>query len=116
MLRKETGRHGEIIASNYLKNKGYRILSRNYRCRDGEIDIICEKEHILIFVEVKSRRNTDFGYPEESVTKQKIQHIKKVALNYLNKDSNSYKEIRFDVIGIIFTDDSYNINHVEAAF
>ncbi|WP_312353675.1 YraN family protein, partial [Aminipila sp.] len=73
------GFQGEEVASNYLKNKGYQVLERNFRCKMGEIDIIACIHKTLVFVEVKTRRNLKFGLPCEAITKNKKVHIKKVA-------------------------------------
>ena len=110
------GSQGEDIAAKYLQSQGYKILQRNFRSRYGEIDIICRWEQTVIFVEVKTRTNTDFGSPEESITKTKQQHIHKVALIYLETYPYSFQEIRFDVIGILMDGSEPKLNHLEAAF
>ena len=115
-MKKELGNRGEEIAARYLKQQGYRILARNYRSRYGEVDIICTLEQIVVFVEVKTRASTSFGSPEESITRNKIQHIRKVALIYLNSYPYPFKEIRFDVIGILMEENEPHINHLVAAF
>ncbi len=115
-MRKELGTKGENIAARYLEEQGYKILTRNFRSRYGEIDIICSLDHSIIFVEVKTRSNTSFGYPEEAITKTKQQHIRKVALEYLTSCSLPFREIRFDVIGILIKEGKPQINHLVAAF
>jgi putative endonuclease len=110
------GRQGEEIAANYLQKQGYEILARNYRCRYGELDIICKKNGVIVFVEVKTRRSDYFGSPEEAITKTKIEHIKKVALIYLAENKAPYRETRFDVVTIMMKAESPDINHIEAAF
>lgn len=115
-MRKELGNKGEDWASRYLEENGYMILERNYRSRSGEIDIICSQGGSIIFVEVKTRRNISFGYPEEAITKTKQQHIRKAALAYMNACNRPYNEIRFDVIGILLKDGKPQINHLPAAF
>ena len=114
--RIKLGSLGEDIAAKYLQEQGYKILHRNFRSRYGEIDIICGREQSVIFVEVKTRTNTSFGSPEESITKTKQQHIHKVALIYLETYPYSFQEIRFDVIGIIMDGSEPKLNHLEAAF
>jgi putative endonuclease len=115
-MKKELGSRGEEIAARYLKEKGYRILTRNYRNRYGEVDIICTYEQSIIFVEVKTRTSTSFGSPEESITRSKREHIRKVALTYLESYSYPFKEVRFDVIGILMDGNEPRINHLVAAF
>ena len=116
MKKKELGQWGEQLAEKYLRKKGYTILRRNFYTRQGEIDIICSQQGILVFVEVKTRTSTAFGYPQEAVTYTKQQHMKAAALIYLqeNKDIR-YKALRFDVIGIIINEskDNPQIQHIE---
>lgn len=100
---KKTGDEGEELAVELLESKGYKIVKRNYRYGKGEIDIIAEdpNEEGLVFVEVKSRKNLEFGLPEEAITKNKIKQLKRIAELYLYE--NEIKEIlcRFDVIAIL---------------
>lgn len=115
-MRRELGLKGESIAENYLKKKGYKIIKRNFHTRYGEIDIICEKNDTLIFVEVKTRRSITYGTPEEAITLRKIEHLKKAALIYTEQAKRFYKELRFDVIGIMIQGQDIEINHVKNAF
>ncbi len=116
-MRKELGKYGEEQAARYLCNKGYKILTRNYYTRYGELDIVCEKKQEIVFVEVKTRKSISYGTPEEAITYRKMQHIKKAALIYLNERQQGFRGIRFDVIAIIIDDkDNENINHIENAF
>lgn len=115
-MKKELGRFGEDMAARYLEEEGYKILARNYRNRYGELDIICIKNEVLVFVEVKTRRSNRYGSAEEAITPKKIEHIKKVALHYLAAYHFKYKEIRFDVISISMLDANYRLNHIKAAF
>jgi len=115
-MRKELGKQGEEIAARYLKSHGYRVISRNFRSRYGEIDIICTDGRVVVFVEVKTRTSTNYGSPEESITKVKKEHIRKVALVYLETYPQPFREIRFDVIGILMEDNKPRINHLIAAF
>jgi putative endonuclease len=105
------GISGEKKAEDYLKSMGYNILTKNYKCKIGEIDLIAEKNGIITFVEVKTRSNEKFGMGFESVTKRKIDKIRKVATIYLLQ-KNLQKEVRFDVISI----DGGKITHIEGAF
>ncbi len=109
-----TGLKGEDLAVNYLKKKGYRILEKNYRTPLGEIDIIAEKKGTVVFVEVKTRTSDAFGLPEEAVTRQKQERIKKVALLYL-KGLNRVPPVRFDVLSIELKPEPV-IQHIEYAF
>ena len=117
-MRQELGKLGEDLACTYLKQRGYKILTRNYRKPVGEIDIICKIGEIIIFVEVKTRTSLEFGYPEEAVNNSKRKTIRTVARHYLQENNHYYKEIRFDVISILMQNKNQNqiINHIEAAF
>ena len=115
-MRKELGNRGEEIAVRYLKKQRYTILERNYRSRYGEIDIICSRDQVIVFVEVKTRTSTSYGSPEESITRSKQEHIRKVALIYLESYPHPFKEMRFDVIGILMEGSEPRINHLVAAF
>ncbi len=100
---KKFGDKGEELAVKFLENKGYTIVKRNYRYGKGEIDIIAKdpNEDGLVFVEVKSRKSLEFGHPEESINRNKIKQLKRIAELYLFE--NEIKEIlcRFDVIAIL---------------
>jgi len=115
-MKKELGHRGEDIAARYLQQQGYRIVQRNFRSRYGEVDIICTQQNVLVFVEVKTRTGTSFGSPEEAVTPAKRDHIRKVALIYLETCTQAFREIRFDVVGIIMESGEARINHLVAAF
>lgn len=115
-MRKKLGQQGEEIAVRYLQQAGYKILARNFRNRYGELDIICLKNSVLVFVEVKTRRSETFGSPEEAITPKKIEHIRKVALHYLAAYPSMHKEIRFDVISVLMFDTNHRLNHIQAAF
>lgn len=116
-MKRQLGLRGESIAARFLQGKGYNILERNYYTRYGELDIICEKDRKLVFVEVKTRKSIKFGFPEEAVTRQKINHLRKAALMYLNSRERPYREIQFDVITILIdANDKEIINHIEQAF
>jgi len=115
-MNRAKGQFGEERASEYLRNKGYNIIARNYRSPEGEIDIICTYRNDLIFVEVKTRSNTSFGFPEEAVTKKKRNTIRKASQFFLSQYTGYYSEIRFDVISVLINSDRPVINHIEAAF
>ncbi len=81
--RQRLGRWGEDLAANYLEAKGYQILARNWRSRHGEIDLVTRNAGSIAFVEVKTRKGRDFGLPEEGLTAQKANRIKRLAQDYL---------------------------------
>lgn len=98
--RKETGVLGEKMACQYLKGKGYKILDQNYRTRGGEIDIVAEEGKIIVFVEVKTRTNRLFGFPEEAIDARKQHKLAITAENYLAVHRLYEADYRIDSIGI----------------
>jgi putative endonuclease len=117
----ELGRQGETITGKMYEEKGFCVIFQNYRCKIGEIDLICEKGKLLVFCEVKSRRSITFGLPAEAINSKKIRHIRRVASWYLSQKmciDRLYQDydIRFDVVEIVFVNEEYEINHVENAF
>ena len=120
--KKELGEWGEDLALQYLMNKGYRLLNKNYRSREGEIDLIVltptsHNPELLVFVEVKTRSNSVFGDPIEAVSEKKISRLKKAADYFLHQNA-AYAELpcRFDVLGIEYNGETFGIEHLEDAF
>lgn len=114
----DIGKYGEDIACEYLNRKNYKIIHRNFSNKQGEIDIISLYEDMIVFTEVKSRYNYNFGYPIESVTYNKRRTIINVAKYYIHIN-NLYKyNIRFDICEVFLnkTDEKYEINYIENAF
>ena len=111
---KEIGRKGEALAVEYLINKGFIILERNYRYGRLEIDIIGQIENTIVFVEVKTRRSKRYGYPEEAVDDKKTDHILSCADHFIYQNQWN-GDIRFDIISIILTPQVL-IEHIEDAF
>lgn len=109
------GTRGEIIALNYLINKGYTILERNYKNKIGEIDLIAKQGNIIVFVEVKTRLTRGFGDPLEAINYKKQEKIRKVATFYLIKNRKTNEPCRFDAIAILGESDD-DVVHVENAF
>lgn len=110
----EMGQWGEEYAAQYLCSKGYEILSRNFRIKSGELDIVALRKKQLLFIEVKTRKSATFSLPCESVTIKKQRTIKKVAAAYLNSHTLFYDEIRFDVIEVYANEKK--IRHLKNAF
>lgn len=111
--KNELGNLGEQIATEYIKKIGYKIIKRNFYCKQGEIDIIAQDKHEIIFIEVKTRSNIKFGQPSEAVNKEKIKHMYKAAKYFLYKSNNLNKFIRFDVIEILIKNGKFNINYIK---
>lgn len=98
--RQKLGCLGETFAESVLQLDGYRTVERNYRCKEGEIDLIMEKENELYFIEVKTRRNQAFGTPGEAVDQRKQQHLRRAAGSYLQETGNFHRFYSFQVIEI----------------
>lgn len=113
----ETGKKGENYVSEYLKEKGFKIIYRNYHSRYGEIDIICEDEKYIVFVEVKVRKRNSLVKGLEEVSKSKRIKIVKTALIYL-MNNNCEKQPRFDVAELTTEtkEDDLILNYLENAF
>ena len=94
------GKMGEDEASTYLEKQGYNIICRNFRCIQGEIDIIAREKEYLVFIEVKTRANINFGEPKEAVDRNKQKHIYKAAEYYLYKHKKEENYVRIDVIEV----------------
>ena len=116
MSKISTGKDGEQIAVDYLKKNGYRICETNFRCPLGEIDIIAREKSELVFIEVKTRKTTDLGYPEQAVGMRKQKKMSQLALWYLQKKKLADANARFDVIAIILMPEGNEIKLIKNAF
>ncbi len=103
MRRREVGTLGEKIAVDYLSKQGYRVLETNFRCREGEIDIVAKKDDFLVFVEVRTRRSTSFVTPEESVTPSKIERLITLGQTYIESHQDLPPSWRIDVVAVELT-------------
>ncbi len=110
------GKKGEALAVQFLKKKGYRVVEKNYRVRQGELDIIARDKKDLVFVEVKSRSGCGYGTPAEAVTFHKQRQISKVALLYLSSKNLHDEPARFDVVTVLFDRDPPKIELFQNAF
>jgi putative endonuclease len=102
--RRLFGDKGEQLAAAFLKQKGMRVREKNYTCSYGEIDLVAQQGGELVFVEVKTRKSTRFGYPEESITPQKIKHIMRTAEHYMHVHKWTDRPWRIDVVAITLHD------------
>src|SRR4030042_728000 len=100
MKRRETGAPGERIAADPLIERGYAIRERNFRTREGEIDIIAEKDGTLVFVEVRTRRSRACGTPEESITRKKKERMVALAEAYMEGRDDMPPSWRIDVVAL----------------
>jgi putative endonuclease len=104
MDRQEVGKLGEKAAQKFLKKRGYRIRETGFRCRHGEIDIIAQKKDCLVFVEVRTKSNPDFGTPEESITQAKKERLIASALTYTTTHQDIPPLWRIDFVGVELDD------------
>ena len=100
MKRRNVGLLGEKLARDFLKKRGYRILESNYRCPEGEIDIVTRHKDSLVFVEVRTKRSLEFGSPEESITPMKMEKLRAVAARYQQTHENLPALWRIDVVAV----------------
>lgn len=117
-FNKDIGNYGEDISYDFLKKQGYFVLSRNFRTKYGEIDIICKKNDLIIFIEIKSRYNYNHGSPIEAITYSKQMQIIKLCKFYIYTNNLIKYNVRFDVIEVFFNMDNnlHSINHITDAF
>ena len=100
MKRRDTGILGEKIAKDFLKRKGYRILETNYRCPEGEVDIIARQKDFLVFIEVRTKTSLEFGTPEESITPAKRQKLRATSAYFQQTHDNLPSSWRIDIVAI----------------
>lgn len=111
------GKYGEDLACKLISDKGFEIIERNYQYGKGEIDIIAKDKNTLVFIEVKSRKNLEFGAPEYGITRNKVKQVQKIAGAYLYDKNIKDIDIRFDVITVLKEGNTNPvINHIENAF
>jgi len=113
----ELGRRGEDLAVGYLQERGLVVLARNWRCREGEIDVVGTQDGRLVVCEVKTRSGTGYGQPAEAVTPRKATRIRRVTRAWLAAHRVPWCEIRFDVLAVVFEPGRpATVEHFEAAF
>ena len=98
--RRALGRAGETLAARELQRRGYRILARNWRCSIGEIDLVAEQGEVLVFVEVRTRRGSQHGTPQESITPAKQAKLIELAQTYLQENEIDDRDWRIDVAAV----------------
>jgi putative endonuclease len=111
------GRRGEDLAVEYLQHQGLVVLSRNWRCRHGEIDVVATDSHRLVVCEVKTRSTARFGEPAEAVNGKKAARIRRVTQAWLAIHSVKWVEVRFDVLSVVAEPGRpVTVQHYESAF
>ena len=113
----ELGSLGERIAATYLTAAGLRLLDRNWRCREGELDIVAREGDALVFCEVKTRRGVGYGFPVEAVTVAKQRKLRVLAQRWLAAHDEHAPDLRFDVVGVLVQPARpAQVTHLRAAF
>ncbi|QHC59085.1 YraN family protein [Rathayibacter sp. VKM Ac-2760] len=101
MDKDELGRRGEEIAVAHLRERGFEILDRNWRVREGELDIVAREGVALVVVEVKTRSSTRFGLPVEAITRVKGQRLRRLAYAWAHAHDQRWQHLRIDAVGIV---------------
>jgi putative endonuclease len=115
----DLGARGEDLAAAWYMGRGFRVLSRNWRCREGEIDLVVSRDRSVVFCEVKTRTGTGFGLPAEAVTSDKQRRLRRLATRWLGEQPPSvrFAEVRFDVASVTLRSGSEpDLEVIEAAF
>jgi putative endonuclease len=110
--RRALGAAGEARAARWYEARGYRVVARNWRCREGELDLVVVRRDVLVVVEVKTRRSDRYGTPAEAVTPAKQRRLRELALRYVAATGTRPRSIRFDVVSIL----AGRLEVVEGAF
>jgi putative endonuclease len=111
------GRKGEQLAAQHLQKLGFVLLSKNWRCREGELDLVGTDGRTLVVCEVKTRSGVNFGDPAEAVTADKIARIRRITSQWLRTFSVSWCPVRFDVIAVYASPDGrLELRHIPGAF
>ena len=95
------GADGEATVATWYTDRGYHVVARNWRCRDGELDLVVTRAGTVVFCEVKTRVSTAFGPPVEAVTARKRQRLRKLALRWLDAHPGRWRALRFDVGSVV---------------
>lgn len=113
IISNPTAKLGEDLACKYFEHKGYKIIDRNFRVRNGEIDIVATFKNTLVFVEVKTRTSSKFGSPLEAITYYKLKSIVKTAQFYKITHRNLPSLMRIDAVSVDLSSQDPKIEHVE---
>lgn len=110
--RRALGAHGENLAAGWYVERGYTVVDRNWRCRDGELDLIVSRDRTIVFCEVKTRSSTAYGSPAEAVTPTKQARIRRLAVRWLAERGTRTHSLRFDVACVV----GREVSVIESAF
>ena len=111
-----TAQKGEQNALSFLRKQGLQLICRNYACKSGEIDLIMQDKHSIVFIEVRYRKNNTFGGALASITPAKCKRIRRSAQHYLQHKNQHHLACRFDAVGIDGSDSPPKISWIKDAF
>lgn len=113
----DLGRRGEDVAVEFLEQRGVVVLERNWRCRDGELDVVGVQDECLVVCEVKTRSCPRFGEPAEAVTPRKVMRVRRAAQAWLATRGVGWAQVRFDVVSVLIEPGRpVTLQHFESAF
>ena len=110
------GAWGEDLVAEWYLKRGYEIVERNWRCRQGEIDIIASRDSVLVICEVKTRATADFGSPALAVDANKQQRLRRLAAHWLSENPTTRASVRFDVAAVVGPKEDVSLEVIESAF
>lgn len=110
------GRYGEDRAAQYLADRGYEIIERNWRSARGEIDLIAREKDRLVFVEVKTRNGSGFGHPFEAITEVKVARMRRLVAEWCRARNLAGVKVRLDAIAVLVSSGRVNIEHLKQVF
>lgn len=111
------GRYGEEVAATHLQEVGLRVIDRNWRCADGEIDIVAVDGDAVVFCEVKTRSSLRYGVPAEAVIGAKAMRLRRLAARWLAEHDGGWQEVRFDVVSVLSQQrGAAQVQHLVGAF
>jgi len=111
------GRYGETVAIRHLEASGLEILASNWRCSDGEIDVVARERDVLVICEVKTRSGTGYGLPLEAISRRKADRLRRLAYRWLQEHPAGGADVRFDVVSVLCPPrGAAVVEHVRAAF
>jgi len=107
------GQQGEDLAASFLTQAGLVVIQRNWRCKEGEIDIVAADGKALVICEVKTRSSVGFGAPIEAISRQKLHRLRRLAVLWIKQTGLIYENVRIDVVGVLRTGQGeFSIEHL----
>lgn len=117
MGRKQViGKYGEDLAASFLKDRGYSVIERNWRCSIGEIDLIARNKNFLVFVEVKTRNGSGFGHPFEAITAKKVLRMRRLSAKWVADHNLQELNLRLDAIAVLISGGKVSIEHLKQVY